>query len=78
MKIRFVVFFAGLLPRDDVQRSLVLAAAPIQLPSLHVFGASDTVISRELSIELCNTFNQEGVMVQEHDGGHVVHLFHER
>eukprot|EP00759_Apiculatamorpha_spiralis_P006053 PhF_6_TR13573/c0_g1_i3/m.21707 len=72
--VRFAVFFSGLLPsdlelREDVAQKLALRSTT-PIPTMHVYGTGDTIITPEQSLQLASVFPNSVVVT--HDGGHFV------
>lgn len=65
---RFAVLVAGF--RSACKEHEKFYAAPLQIPSLHVFGLEDRVIPDYMSRELLPSFHDPQVLV--HPGGHFV------
>nr|XP_020499747.1 esterase OVCA2 [Labrus bergylta] len=65
---RFAILFAGF--RSACNEHQQFYNAPLQIPSLHVFGLEDRVISDKLSRELVPSFQDPEIMT--HPGGHFV------
>ncbi|XP_060942170.1 esterase OVCA2 [Limanda limanda] len=67
-KFRFAVLVAGFPSACKEHQSFY--SAPLQIPSLHVFGLEDRVIPDNMSRELLPSFQQPQVLT--HPGGHFV------
>lgn len=65
---RFAVLVAGF--RSACQEHQVFYDAPLQIPSLHVFGLEDRVIPDHMSRELLPSFLEPAVLT--HPGGHFI------
>lgn len=65
---RFAVLVAGF--RSACKEHQVYYDAPLQIPSLHVFGLEDKVIPDSMSRELLPSFQDPQVLI--HPGGHFV------
>ncbi|XP_017292766.1 esterase OVCA2 [Kryptolebias marmoratus] len=65
---RFAVLVAGF--RSACKEHEKFYAAPLQIPSLHVFGLEDRVIPDTMSRELLPSFHDPQVLI--HPGGHFV------
>eukprot|EP01025_Chloroclados_australasicus_P016937 TRINITY_DN1863_c0_g1_i1.p2 TRINITY_DN1863_c0_g1~~TRINITY_DN1863_c0_g1_i1.p2 ORF type:complete len:236 (-),score=12.64 TRINITY_DN1863_c0_g1_i1:753-1460(-) len=69
--LQFVVLIAGFQPRDE-QFSQLIKSANIRIPSLHVYGESDDLVSSERSTQLSECFDTSLKQVFVHPGGHMV------
>lgn len=65
---RFAVIVAGF--RSACQEHQVFYSAPLQIPSMHVFGLEDRVIPDNMSRDLLLTFQEPVVLI--HPGGHFI------
>ncbi|XP_047463013.1 esterase OVCA2 [Mugil cephalus] len=65
---RFAVLVAGF--RSACKQHQKFYSAPLQIPSLHVFGLEDRVIPDNMSRELLPSFQDSQVLI--HPGGHFV------
>ncbi|KAK9459501.1 serine hydrolase FSH [Lipomyces oligophaga] len=45
---------------------------PIDIPTMHIMGLADSIVSREKSQTLIDACTEQGRKVYEHDGGHFV------
>jgi len=68
---RCVLCVAGFMPRDDAAAAR-LQRDGVALPTLHVLGEQDEIISRERSEELAKVCTHAGSRVHVHPGGHLV------
>eukprot|EP01062_Namystynia_karyoxenos_P057403 TRINITY_DN48433_c0_g1_i1.p2 TRINITY_DN48433_c0_g1~~TRINITY_DN48433_c0_g1_i1.p2 ORF type:complete len:256 (+),score=83.00 TRINITY_DN48433_c0_g1_i1:91-768(+) len=68
-RFHFAGVIAGYLPKDPVHRPATGAEA-FPIPSIHVWGETDRVISAELSSEACELFADP--VTYRHGGGHFV------
>ncbi|XP_013137716.1 PREDICTED: UPF0483 protein CG5412 [Papilio polytes] len=64
----FAIFVSGFRSGSLVHKGFY--DEDINLPSLHVYGESDSIIPKEMSESLINLFNKP--IVAEHSGGHYV------
>ncbi|CAF1105933.1 unnamed protein product [Adineta ricciae] len=70
--VKFIIF-VGCPPINDATVKANLEALnqqPDQLPTLHVSGLNDTLITREMSEEVCKYFNPSLAEFYTHKGGH--------
>mmetsp|Transcript_15387 Transcript_15387/g.43030 ORF Transcript_15387/g.43030 Transcript_15387/m.43030 type:complete len:251 (+) Transcript_15387:67-819(+) len=67
----FAVLIGGFLPRD-VKYSEQLKRAPISVPTLHIYGLQDAMVTMDRSIDLMSTFDEDLCESFEHPGGHMV------
>ncbi|CAH2040166.1 unnamed protein product, partial [Iphiclides podalirius] len=65
---QFAIFASGFRSGSLVHKGFY--DEDINLPSLHVYGESDSIIPKEMSESLINLFNKP--VVAEHSGGHYV------
>ncbi|XP_068187666.1 esterase OVCA2 [Antennarius striatus] len=65
---RFAILIAGF--RSACEEHMAFYNAPLQIPSLHVFGLEDRVIPDNMSRELLPSFQDPEVLT--HPGGHFV------
>lgn len=65
---KFAVLISGF--RTTATSLQHLCSVRLRLPSLHIFGTTDAVISSEMSEELARQF--DCVTIVKHDGGHYV------
>lgn len=70
--VKFVVLVAGFEPRDARMVASMNARAPFSMPSLHVHGDSDVLITRERMSELAARFDASRREFFFHDGSHGV------
>eukprot|EP00962_Isochrysis_galbana_P017390 scaffold5005_cov98-Isochrysis_galbana.AAC.4 len=71
--VRFACFFGGFqFAPATPDFSADFRGAPFSLPSLHVYGAKDTIIRPRQGIKLAALFTDEQRVSVEHEGGHVV------
>ncbi|XP_038151734.1 esterase OVCA2 isoform X2 [Cyprinodon tularosa] len=68
LNFRFAILVAGF--RSACEEHLKFYKAPLQIPSLHVFGLEDKVIPDNMSRELLSCFQDPQVLI--HPGGHFV------
>uniref|UniRef100_A0A3Q2GIP6 Esterase OVCA2 n=1 Tax=Cyprinodon variegatus TaxID=28743 RepID=A0A3Q2GIP6_CYPVA len=68
LNFRFAILVAGF--RSACEEHLKFYKAPLQIPSLHVFGLEDKVIPDNMSRELLSSFQDPQVLI--HPGGHFV------
>lgn len=66
IKPRFIMLVAGFPSGSLVHKNFY--EQKISLPSLHVYGLNDDIISHELSMELQESFDNP--LIQTHQGGH--------
>src|SRR5204863_205606 len=66
----FAVMVGGFVSADAEHAPLYQALRAAEVPSLHVIGRADRVVSPEASRALAARF--AGARVVEHDGGHVM------
>lgn len=64
---RFIILVSGFCPRGLKEPIL---QSPMSLPSLHVFGDTDRVISSQESMQLASRFL--GAVTLTHSGGHFI------
>ncbi|XP_047136960.1 esterase OVCA2 isoform X2 [Hydra vulgaris] len=67
-KIKFAILCAGFKSRSLPHQCYY--SKKISCPSLHIYGDSDRVIPKEMSIELQNCFQTFSVII--HSGGHYI------
>lgn len=67
---RFVIFVAGFKSKSEAHQHLYDASRKITIPSLHVFGDTDGVIPKPMSLEYLDTC--ENPQTLNHPGGHFV------
>ena len=67
---RFGVFVAGFVPNDQAAAAALLAGVDGSVPSLHVIGAADQLVTPERSLGLAELF--DGPTVVTHPGGHMM------
>ena len=67
---KFACFVAGGLPRDPAYAALLPSDAPLDLPSLHVYGEADEIVEPPRSLGLAAAFRSPTVFV--HPGGHTI------
>jgi hypothetical protein len=75
LRFRFVVLCSGFVSPCAEHRQLLQVLAPLQIPSLHVFGSSDggdRQISHALSQQLATFFDDDCKQVLVHPSGHVI------
>jgi len=65
---KFVIIIAGFVSRSTPHN--ILYEQPVSLPSLHVYGQTDQVISQDMSEELEKHFTDSSHII--HPGGHFV------
>jgi hypothetical protein len=63
---KFSVFCSALLPRDASRKGYFKEASPI--PSLHVIGNYDKIVTADLSLELAGAFTSSRIL--KFEGGH--------
>lgn len=69
----FAIMIGGFQARDSYLSTLYDRRGLYKLPSLHVFGTADTIVSETDSMKLARIF--EGPRIIIHGGGHVVPNF---
>ncbi|KAJ1875093.1 Ovarian cancer-associated protein 2 [Coemansia sp. RSA 486] len=67
----FALFFAGFYPGQLRMFDEMVREAKVKVPSLHVVGDNDLVVSSERGVELA-TRAFDGAQVKRHPGGHFV------
>ena len=72
MRFRFAALFSGFLPHDPTLARPMLEAKPATIASFHCFGAQDSIISREQSVEAMGLFEPARCCSVEHESGHLV------
>ena len=70
--VKFVVLVAGFEPRDARMVANMNATSPFSMPSLHVHGDKDALITRERASELAARFDSTRREFFFHDGSHGV------
>lgn len=68
LNFRFAIIVAGF--RSACQEHQVFYNAPLQIPSLHVFGLEDRVIPDNMSRDLLPIFQEPVLLI--HPGGHFI------
>ena len=68
--LRFVVCCGGFVVRDPLAHEMLANASSIRIPSLHLIGNADDVVSPARSLELSNYFRDPTVV--RHEQGHCV------
>eukprot|EP01024_Parvocaulis_polyphysoides_P026048 TRINITY_DN23749_c0_g1_i1.p1 TRINITY_DN23749_c0_g1~~TRINITY_DN23749_c0_g1_i1.p1 ORF type:complete len:236 (+),score=35.34 TRINITY_DN23749_c0_g1_i1:301-1008(+) len=69
--LKFVVLIAGFAPKDESFLEII-QRANICIPSLHVYGESDELVSNERSLQLGQCFDPDQKQIFVHSGGHMV------
>ena len=70
--MKFVILVAGFEPRDARMVANMNATSPFSMPSLHVHGDKDALITRERASELAARFDSIRREFFFHDGSHGV------
>jgi hypothetical protein len=72
--LRFAILASGYLPAAPEVRQLLGSCAPIDVPSLHIFGdgSADLQVPPAASMELRDVFTIAGRRVLRHAGGHLL------
>jgi len=70
LAFKFVIFVASFMSKSDAHRHLYDASHKISIPSLHVYGDTDGVIPKPMSIDFLEVF--EDPQSLNHPGGHFV------
>mmetsp|Transcript_6014 Transcript_6014/g.15745 ORF Transcript_6014/g.15745 Transcript_6014/m.15745 type:complete len:250 (+) Transcript_6014:139-888(+) len=68
---RFAILVGGFLPRDPAYAAAI-TKSKICIPTLHIYGQGDKLVSTERSKALMGAFDSELAEVYEHPGGHMV------
>lgn len=68
--LKFGVFYSGFRAKPEYLQHWY--EPPISVPSLHVLGSMDTVVSEERSMALYNACNPDTRILLTHPGGHFV------
>jgi len=67
---RFAMIIGGFASRDPRHAAVFEAAGAIDVPSLHIIGRADAIVSPRASHQLASRFRAP--TIAEHDGGHVI------
>lgn len=68
--LQYAVMVSGFAPRDTAIAAALASAAPLALPTMHVWGTADEIVSGDKSERLSTFF--EGPACVVHEGGHFV------
>ena len=67
---RFGIFVAGFVPNDRAAAAALLSGVDASVPTLHVIGTADSLVTPERSMALADLF--DGRTVLTHPGGHMI------
>ena len=67
---KMAIFAGGFPPTDPEAMALFAGKIPLGIPSLHIVGSKDPLVSRERSEAMAALFSSARML--EHGGGHVV------
>lgn len=70
LRPRFGVFVSGFVPNDACAAASLLAGVDASVPTLHVLGAGDELVTPERSRALADLF--EDARLVTHEGGHMI------
>jgi predicted esterase len=70
LALGFAIMAGGFVSSDETHAPLYTALASDALPSLHLIGRADAIVSARASHALASRFSDP--LILEHDGGHVI------
>lgn len=70
--LRFLILISGFLPRDPDRAEVLINQRPIGLPTMHVVGKQDALVTQDRSYDLWECFEGDRRVVYGHEGGHGV------
>jgi hypothetical protein len=70
LKFDFAILIGGFVSNDPDHAALYAAAESYALPSLHVIGRADRIVTSEASLSLAARFTNP--LLAMHDGGHLI------